>query len=128
MRNLFRSVTSWFESKKTATSVEAVIFAHEPVLEPVHEPVREPVTQPAFEVVHTPSHQPVAQAPLAALKVLRKGAHFYAICPHCESQWNLQSRIMDPRVKRLVGENKLTCPKCDEPVATPALSELKALA
>ncbi len=61
------------------------------------------------------------------IKVVERGAKTYAVCPKCESMWNILERTRHPRFRSQEGPKELTCPSCDQPVSLPATLDLRKL-
>lgn len=138
MKNMLRSTAAWLNEKvssrlaptpklvpdlETPSSAEAQVEAPPaPVAEPeaFTAPIL-PLTPPAPVI----APEPTLPVDLPKLTIQVRGSNFYATCPHCESVWNLQQRLVDPRFKRLFHLNGLTCPKCDKGVAMPTPEDLR---
>ncbi len=134
MKNMLRSTAAWLNDKVSARKhpapalvpqepVEAAAPAPAPVTPaaPAHTAPVLPLTAPA-PAVHP---EPALNANLPKLALHLKGSTFYATCPHCESVFNLQQRLVDPRFKRLFATQGLTCPKCEKGVAMPTPQDLR---
>ena len=128
MKSMLRATAAWLNDKvavKRPLEVQSEIVHAEPVAPPA----------PALEVVApviAPEPEPVVEKPpriepadLPKLTIQIKGSTFYAVCPHCESTWNLQQRLTDPRFKRLFAEHGMTCPRCEKAVAMPTPEDLR---
>jgi hypothetical protein len=129
MKNMLRSTAAWLNEKVTAKRAPALVPVEDtPKESPVApSPVefKAPVLpMPAPAPVETPAPPPQHEARLA---LTLKGSTFYATCPHCESTFNLQQRLVDPRFKRLFATTGMTCPKCEKGVAMPTQEDLRAV-
>lgn len=136
MKNMLRSTAAWLNEKVSARkhpAPELVTSEPAPALTPVAETaVAKPAVQESVAPVlpltaPTPAihSEPTLSANLPKLSLHIKGTNFYATCPHCESVFNLQQRLVDPRFKRLFATQGLTCPKCEKGVAMPSPEDLR---
>lgn len=136
MKNMLRSTAAWLNDKvstKRAPVPQLVTQPEEQPIEAQPAPVQPEVkasSQVAPVLPLTPPSpvetiQPALNVNLPKLTIQIKGTHFYATCPHCESQFNLQQRLVDPRFKRLFATSGLTCPKCEKGVAMPTPEDLR---
>jgi hypothetical protein len=134
MKNMLRSTAAWLNEKvspKRAPVPQLVPQVEVQPPAPVQPEVKasSPAVAPVLPMTPpTPVApiEPTLNVDLPKLTIQIKGTHFYATCPHCESQFNLQQRLVDPRFKRLFATSGLTCPKCEKAVAMPTAEELRA--
>ena len=116
MKNMFRSTAAWLNDKMSGR------FSPAPVLVALEPPQ---ATHTATPVAEMTSDVHKIDPNLPKLKIQLKGAMFYACCPHCESQFNLEQRLSDPRFRRLFPTKGMTCPKCEKQVAMPTREDLE---
>lgn len=145
MRNVLKSTAAWL-NEIVAPKRAKLVVVEAPETAPVAEPAPAPAPAPesvsvsvsaSAAVVLPPSQAHTeagadagahadADADLPKLSIRAKGSVFYATCPCCESVFNLQHRLIDPRLRRTVNvKAQLTCPKCDQAVATPTPADLR---
>lgn len=125
MKNMLRSTAAWLNEKvatKRTPAPALVAVEQERAIETQPQvefkaPVL-PLTVPVVVPVEPPQHSD-------KLVLSLKGSTFYATCPHCESTFNLQARLADPRFKRLFSTTGMTCPKCEKGVQMPTQEDLR---